>query len=216
MRGREFIKGEEYMGSVMDLTQSHVADEVSSRQTPSGNSNGVSALPSRIFRAAMLDKRLFTEVAEDRAASVQALLVVILVISVSEVGSFFGTGSRGFGNIISQIFLGVFGWALWTSIIYSIGTKVSKVGTENAGWGGLARALGFAQAIGLTRLLTLVPGLAISVPLVTIVWIFVAMVVAVQQVLGVGSYLKTALVVALSALPYMAVMTFLNMLALNS
>lgn len=168
------------MESVTDLTQSYEAEEPSSQQIPRRTPNRLSALPSRIFRAAILDRRLFAEVADDRAASVQATLVVVLVATVSEIGSIIGTGSRGYENIVSHIFLSVFGWALWTSVIYSIGTKVLKFGTDSAGWGGLARALGFAQALGLMRLLALVPGLEISVPLVTIVWVFVAVVVAVK------------------------------------
>jgi hypothetical protein len=134
----------------------------------------------RMFRAAKLDVRLYEEVEADVGATAQAMIVVVLAALAA------GIGSLGSGNalgIVTGTVVALVGWLVWAFLTYLIGTRLLPEPQTSADYGELLRAIGFASAPGLIRVLGIVPGLAAPLFLVGGIWMLVAMVIAVRQAL---------------------------------
>lgn len=137
----------------------------------------------RMLHAIFLDAGLYREVASDANATAQALLVVVLagLATGLRLGE---AGPATAREVPAQIVLAFAGWAVATSAAYVIGTAALKPGAApSSRWGSLGRALGFAQTPLLLRLLGLLPAAGLPVTVVTLVWHFVATVVAVGTAL---------------------------------
>lgn len=143
----------------------------------------------RMVRAAKLDVTLYEEVENDTAATGQALGVVVLSSVAAGIGA--GTGVRGlvFATVASLL-----GWAFWAWITHVIGTRWLREPGTHADWGQLARAIGFAQAPGVLRVVGIIPFLASLVFFVTAIWTLVAVVIAVRQALDFTSTLRAGAV----------------------
>jgi len=148
-------------------------------------------LVSRMIRAAMLDESLYEEVEIDPAATMQALIVVVIASVCSGVGSgldalIFGEFSlqlklSGFGiNLVVGSLLALLGWGIWSFITYFIGTSI--FGGE-ATYEELLRCIGFSDTPGMLSILSFIPVLGGLIALVAWVWSLIAMVVAVRQAL---------------------------------
>ena len=111
------------------------------------------------------------------AATGQAFLIVALVAVASGIGSLDEGGIGGLRAVPTGIVLNLVGWVVWASLSYLIGTKLLATPSTDANWSHLARTLGFAQSPGILRVLGIIPGLGISIGIVTIVWQSIAMVV---------------------------------------
>ena len=173
---------------------------------------GIGTLLSRMVRAALLDKHLYKEVVADRGSMAQALLVVVLVAVATGVGLFDEGGLTGVRALPAQIVLGLVGWVVWTSITYFAGTKLLGTPETHASWSTVARAIGFAQTPGTLRALGILPGLGILISLVTVVWQFVAMVVAIRQALDYRSHWRAIGVISIGLIPYLFIVGGLNLL----
>ena len=84
---------------------------------------------------------------KDGSATLQALIVVVIVTIASVVGEVLGGGEdlevvRALGVGIVR---GVVSWALWALVTWIIGTTILKTEKTEADWGQLARGTGFAQ-----------------------------------------------------------------------
>lgn len=165
-----------------------------------------------MVRAALLDKRLYEEVVAQRGVMGQALLVVVLVAVATGVGLIDEGGLTGAKALPAQIVLGLVGWVVWTSVTYFVGAKLLGTPGTHASWSTVARALGFAQSPGALRVLGFLPGLGILLSLVTIVWQFVAMVVATRQALDYRSHWRAIGVIAIGLIPYLFIVGGLNLL----
>lgn len=139
----------------------------------------------RIVGAAKISTGTYEEVEADESATTQAVAVVVL----SSVAGGIGLG-EGVGGLIAGAVGGVVGWLVWSYLTYWIGTKwLAEPGTR-ASAGELLRAIGFATAPGLLRVIGIVPGIRDPVFLVTAIWSLVAVVVAVRQALDFSSTLR--------------------------
>ena len=132
----------------------------------------------RMIGAARLDSATYEEVEADRAATPQALAVVVLAAVAGGIGV--GAGVRGL--VLGTIF-GLLGWAVWAWLIYFIGTRWLPEADTRADAGELLRTMGFATTPGILRVVGIVPVLAPLVTIVAAVWTLVAMVVAVRHAL---------------------------------
>lgn len=132
----------------------------------------------RMVGAAKLDVRVYEEVETDRSATPQALAVVVL----SAVAGGIGVGAGISGLVVGTI-AGLLGWAVWAGLTYVIGTRWLPEPDTKADIGELLRTLGFASSPGILRVAGIVPILGSIVIVVSAVWTFVAMVVAVRQAL---------------------------------
>jgi hypothetical protein len=168
----------------------------------------------RMIEAAKLKAAVFEEVEADHKATVQAMLVVVIVAVCTGIATLGGAG-REDKWVFDWVGLGygvvgaIIAWAIWAAITYFIGTTIFKTPGTHANWGQLARVLGFAQSPGVLVILGVLPGIGSIVILVVFVWQLLAMVIGVRQALDYSSTIRAAGVVIVGAIPYLAFRIFL-------
>jgi hypothetical protein len=161
------------------------------------------SLPDRMIRAARLSVPLYEEVEADTTATTQALTVVVIVSLASGIGSALAasmnqTGGSIIGGLIGGIISALIGWAVWSWVIYFVGTKIfGGVAT----YGEVLRTLGFAETPGVLSILVFIPVLGPLLALVGGIWVLVASFIATRQALDISNG-KTvgAIIVAIIAL----------------
>ncbi|HEY0582735.1 MAG TPA: Yip1 family protein [Chloroflexota bacterium] len=144
-----------------------------------------SSITSRMVRAARLEVPLYEEVEADTTATNQALTVVLVVAIATGIGQAIGATIEGnsaalVGRLIGGILNGLIGWAIWSYVIYFVGTRFFG-GT--ATYGELLRTLGFAESPSVLLILSFVPVLGGILALVVGIWTIVASFIATRQAL---------------------------------
>lgn len=137
----------------------------------------MASFTERMIGAATLDVGTYEEVEHDTTATGQAAGVVALVAIASAIGSY---GVGGIGGALSQLIGAFVSWVVWAAITLFIGTKVFN-GT--ADMGEMLRTLGFAQAVGVIKVLGIIPLLGWIAAVAAGIWMLVCGVVAVRQAL---------------------------------
>ncbi len=156
----------------------------------------------RMIGAARLDVHTFEEVEQDRGATVQAMLVVILVTIASLIGGMLaGDEFDIVRGIVFGAIRGIGAWAIWALVAWMIGSTILKTPETNANWGELARCTGFAQTPGLLSVFVFVSGIGWLIGLVAFVWQLAAMLVGVRQALDYSSTWRAFFVVVISLIP---------------
>ena len=156
----------------------------------------------RMLGAARLSADTYEEVERDRGATGQALIVVILVTIASVVGQMLsGEEVDVVRGLAAGIIRGVASWALWALFTWLIGATILRTQDTEADWGQLARGTGFAQTPGLLNVISFLPGIGLLIALLTFVWTFAGMVVAVRQSLDYTSTLRAIFVILLAFIP---------------
>ena len=107
----------------------------------------------------------------------QAAGVVALVALAAAIGSY---GMGGMYGAIGSIVAAFVGWVIWSAVTLVIGTKIFD-GT--ADMGEMLRTLGFAQAVGVIKVLGIIPLLGWIASIAAGIWMLVCGVVAVRQAL---------------------------------
>ena len=157
----------------------------------------------RMIGAALLRTEIYEEVEEDRSATLQAMLVVVIVALATGIGSFASGGVRG---LILGIIVGLVGWAIWAWLTYFIGTKLFRTPDTHADWGELARTLGFAQSPGVLRVLGFLPVVGTVIFVVVSLWQLAAMIIAIRQALDYTSTWRAIGVALVGFIPYAILM----------
>lgn len=161
----------------------------------------VSLFLYRLIGASVLDSSMYEGIEADRTrtATLQAFSTVIL----SSLAAGFGAGNvlgsqwLTFASITS---LALVTWLAWSMLTFQIGTRLLPEADTRADWPELSRTIGFAAAPGLLQGFAILPGLTIPVFVVTGVWMFVAMVVAVRHALDYTSTRRALAVCGLAGL----------------
>ena len=136
----------------------------------------------RMLGAARLNVQTYEDVEHDSGATMQALLVVILVSIASFVGQLLsGDETNVVGALVNGIAWGVLGWALWALFTWLVGATLLKTEQTEADWGQLARCTGFAQTPRILNVFWFIPAVGPYIALLALVWSIVAMLVAVRQ-----------------------------------
>jgi len=131
----------------------------------------------RMVGAATLNIATYEEVEHDQTATGQAAGVVALVAIAGAIGSY---GMGGLYGSVGQLISAFVGWVVWSAVTLLIGTKVFG-GT--ADMGEMLRTLGFAQSVGVVKILGIIPLLGWIAGLAAGIWMLVCGVVAVRQAL---------------------------------
>ena len=127
----------------------------------------------RMLGAARLNVQTFEDVEHDSSATIQALLVVVLVSIASVAGQLIGGADDGIGNaILIGVIRGVISWAVWAMFTWMIGATLLKTDQTEADWGQLARCTGFAQSPGIFNILAFIPGVGLAIVFFTWIWSF--------------------------------------------
>ena len=156
----------------------------------------------RMLGAARLSSDTYEEVERDRGATLQALVIVVLVSIAGLVGTLLGGDEI---KIVEAVIFGIIGgivsWALWALGTWIVGSTILKTEHTEADWGQLARCTGFAQTPGLLNVLAFIPVVGGIITLVALIWRFVAMLIAVRQALDYKSTWRAFFVILISFIP---------------
>jgi len=137
-------------------------------------------LIDRMVRASKLDVNLYEEVEADKGAMGQAIAVVVLS---SVAGGIWSIGSLGISGLIWGTLFTLISWVLWAFLIFLVGTKLLPEPQTKSDMGELLRTTGFSTSPGVLRIFFFVPLLNVAILFVTVVWMIIAMVIAVRQAL---------------------------------
>jgi hypothetical protein len=154
-------------------------------------------LIGRMIRAARLDPKLYAEVEADETTIGQAVSVVLL----SAFAGGIALPGAPFAILFGSLLAALAGWLLFAYVIYLIGVKLLPEPETKANFGALLRAMGFANAPGVLKLLGIVPELRMLVFFVAMVWVLVATVTAVRHAL---SYKSSWRAIGVCAIPLLA------------
>ena len=147
----------------------------------------------RMIGAAKLDVAVIEEIEADSNATVSALGVVVLAAIAAGIAGISG-GAKG---VAVLLVFSLFGWVFWAFMTWLIGTKFLAGPETKSDMGELLRTMGFAQSPGLLRVFNGLPVIGFLVDMVVMVWLLVAMVVAVRQALDYKSTLRAVVVVGI-------------------
>ncbi len=149
----------------------------------------------RILGALRLDAQTYEEVEADSSATLQALVVVLLASIATGIG-FIRTGEPWLPVIALHATGALIGWIVWAAIIYGFGVYALPGPETRSSIGELLRTTGFASAPAALRILTGVPVVGSFAFILGTVWMFVAMVIAVQRALDYRSVWRALAVCA--------------------
>ena len=153
-----------------------------------GKGGHMGNLVDRMIRAAKLDINLYEEVEADKTAIRQALYVVLIYSICAGIGSGIAVvWDEGVGRFFLSLFVGmlfalVF-WLLWSFITYLVGTTFFKGPKTKATYSELLRTIGFSAAPGVLMIFVFIPYIGGVISFLVLIWMLVAMVIAVRQAL---------------------------------
>jgi hypothetical protein len=152
----------------------------------------------RLVGAAALDAAIYEDVEADRAATGQAMIVVLLSSLAAGIGNG-GVEGITFARVVVFGAVALLSWMAWALITYQVGARILPGPDTRADVGELLRTLGFASAPGLIRVFGLMGAIATPAMVIAMIWMLAAMVVAVRQALD---YRSTARAVTVCLLGF--------------
>ena len=160
---------------------------------------------ARMLGAARLDPHTFEDVEHDSGATLQALLVVVIVSVAGGVGGLLSGEGDIVRGVIFGVIRGVVSWAVWAGVAMLVGTTILKTPNTRADWGQVARGTGFAQTPGIFSVLVFVPFAGSMLSFAIFLWQFMAMLIAIRQTLDYDSLWRAFFVVVISLIPVLIV-----------
>jgi hypothetical protein len=142
----------------------------------------MTTLVYRMMGAILLDWSTYESVEKQRSTIGQAALVVLMSSLAAGVGAAGWVGPR-FPDLLLFAGIAVAMWLAWASLILYVGGLILRERQTEVDYGQLVRTIGFAAAPGLFQVFALFTQIATPVFVVSWVWMFAAMVVAVRQAL---------------------------------
>jgi len=166
----------------------------------------------RMIRAAKLDVTLYDEVERDRGSLGEAMTVVAISSVAAGVGSSLVGGPIG---LIGGTLAALVGWFIWAVLVHFVGTKLMAEPGTQAELSDVLRVTGYSAAPGVIRVIAFIPLLGGLINLAAAVWMLVAMVVAVRQVLKYQSSGKAIAVCIVGWLIQMVIIGLFAMIGLG-
>ena len=164
-------------------------------------------LTGRMMGAMQADVKTFTEIEADQSAMGQAITVIVIAGVASLIGNIFRSGlAAGVFGLVGSLL----GYALFSLLVFVIGTKMMPEPTTKADFNETFRVVGFAASPGVFYVLAIIPYLGPLLSLLVGLWSLVIAVVAVREVLD-YSNTGRAIVVCLIALIIYIVIWFIVM-----
>ncbi len=149
----------------------------------------MAVLWNRMVRAAKLEPAFYREMVEDPKAINHSRWVVVIYAMAAAMGAF---GKAGGMAVNTSVVIILLGWYVWAFSIYFIGTRFLPEPETPRDRKAVMRALGYAAAPGISRLLGLVPGLGVFALAGGNVWMLAAGVVATKEALNYSSLSRAA------------------------
>lgn len=155
----------------------------------------------RMLGAARLSSDTYEDVERDSSATIQALLVVIIVAIATGVGGILSGGTGLIEGLFFGVIRGIVAWVIWALVALLVGTTILKTEGTEADWGQIARGTGFAQTPGLLNVLVFIPVAGWIIGALVIIWQLAGMVVALRQSLDYTSTWRAFFVILIAAIP---------------
>lgn len=153
----------------------------------------------RLMGAAMLDAGTYEQLENDRHATWQAMLVILLASIAAAIGVRLQLRS-GPAGFVEVGLLALIIWVAWAVLTLQIGSRVLPERGTHADTGEMMRTIGFAAAPGILQVFGVIPGAALPVFVITTLWMFAAMVVAIRHALDYTSVGRALAVCGVAAL----------------
>jgi hypothetical protein len=153
-------------------------------------------LTGRMMGAMQADVQTFTENENDPAAMGQAITVIAIAGVAALIGNLFRSGVvAGVLAIIASLI----GYALFSLLVFLIGTKLMPEPTTKANFNEAFRVIGFAASPGVFNVLAIVPFLGPLISMLVGLWGLVIAVVAVREVLDYSNTGRAIIVCLIAA-----------------
>lgn len=137
-------------------------------------------LTGRMMGAAQADVKTFSEIEADPNAFGQAVTVIVIAGVASLIGNIFRGGIvAGVIGLVGSLV----GYALFSLLVFIIGTKMMPEPTTKADFNETFRTVGFAASPGVLNVLAIIPFLGPLIALLIALWSLVIGVIAVREVL---------------------------------
>jgi hypothetical protein len=153
--------------------------------------------PQRAIGAARLEVPVFEEIEADRAATGQALIVVVASSLAAGIGL---TSSLYNAPAIHRVMLALLLWVFWAISTYIVGVYLMPEPQTSTSVGELLRTIGFAASPGILRILGVIPGIGGLIYIISTAWMLVAMVIAIRQALDYTSTARAAVVCVITGM----------------
>jgi hypothetical protein len=153
----------------------------------------------RLMGAAMLDAGTYEQVESDRRATWQAMLVVVLASVAAGLGVHLQL-QAGVQGVVQASAIALIAWIAWAVLAVQIGSRFLPQRQTRSNTGEMMRTLGFAATPGLLQIFAMIPGMRTPVFVITLSWMFAAMVVALQHALDYTNIGRALAVCAVAAL----------------
>ena len=167
-------------------------------------------LTGRMIGAMQADVKTFTEIEADPSAMGQAVTVIVIAGVASLIGNIFRIGViPGVIGMVGSLV----GYALFSFLVFLIGTKLMPEPATKADFNEAFRVIGFAASPGVFNVLAIIPFIGPLISLVVGIWSLVIAVIAVREVLD-YSNTGRAIIVCLIAAVICWVVLFILLLPL--
>jgi hypothetical protein len=141
----------------------------------------------RLMRLVRLDTSVFSEVKDDPAATLPAVIVVIVSTILAGIGGWMWWLVKGYGNggkvFLHSVIVGTFFsfalWVVWLFVAYVILTQVFS---EDADWQQMLRTMGMASIPLALSVVMFVPGIDFGLALASVALFFGLTTLAIQAV----------------------------------
>jgi hypothetical protein len=153
-------------------------------------------LTGRVIGALQADVKTLTEIEADPNAMGQAVTVIVVAGVAGLIGNFFRVGLTG--GILSLI-SSLVGYALFSLMVFLIGTKLMPEPTTKADFNETFRVVGFAAAPGVFNILAIIPFIGPLISLLVAIWSLVIGVIAVREVLDYSNTGRAIIVCVIAA-----------------
>jgi hypothetical protein len=137
-------------------------------------------LQGRMIGAMQADVKTLSEIEADTTAMGQAVTVIVIAGVASLIGNFFRNGvAAGVIGLIGSLL----GYALFSLMVFLIGTKLMPEPATKADFNETFRVVGFAASPGVFNVLAIIPYIGPFISFLVAIWSLVIAVIAVREVL---------------------------------
>jgi hypothetical protein len=143
-----------------------------------------------------LEAGVFQEIGADPAATVQAIIVVVVASLIGGLGVLIGPGDFGFGSWLLSGLFSVVGLAVGAGILYLL----SRMFKAQGDYMSLFRSLGYASAPQALSIIPIIGGI------VGVIWSIILAIRAVKETQNVGDGTAVAIVLIPAAIVFVIVL----------
>ena len=137
---------------------------------------------NRMLGASVLNGDMYEELERNPATTGEAVAVVVLASIAGSLGTGF-SGDDVWMRLAVASLMSLALWLAWAMLAFQIGTRLLPEAGTHATWGELLRTTGFAATPGLLQVFGAVTPWASELFIASVLWMFAAMVLALQRAL---------------------------------